>query len=316
MRRGFAFFVVVFSCSVSLSAQDSPPDEGGLGGFFTKLRSVVEEVSPSAEKNIDDEKSWLERAKELGSSTLGKGKQGFEDLVTSGTEANTKMSGMLTYLDKKMAGREPSFSDAEIQSMAVDLIPLVEELNERKFNSPPKVAVSGNFEMIQILGNDLIPQYQKQFPEVSKSSIFLRSYISAGLFAPALMGKYGVTDKAVYVLPENVKATMEARNIPDKLDRDLMKIIIAHELTHALQDQEVDLNSSLLKVKNPDASLAFQALIEGHAVYIQNAAARRLKLQDAAKAGRDMLTAPEQDGEEWLVNQVAMADAVKWESIY
>jgi len=170
--------------------------------------------------------------------------------------------------------------------------------------------------MIKILGNDLIPQLTKQLPDASKTTIFLRSYIKAGLFAPSLLGKYGVTDQTVYVLPENIKTAMTAEKIPSELDEDLMKIIIAHELTHALQDQEINLNAAILNVTSPDANLAFQALIEGHAVYIQNAVAKKLNLTKAAKAARDMLTAPELEDEAWLINHIAMADAVIWESIY
>lgn len=288
-----------------LVAQEDSSDEGG---FLSRLKKVIE---PEGE-----EKSWLERAKELGDSTLEKGKQSVEELLTNGSEANTQMAELLSYLDQKLVGREASFTDEEIQAMAVELIPLVEELNGREFKSTPEVATTGNFEMIQILGNDLVPQYQNQLPEVSKPSIMLRSYISAGLVAPALMGKYGVMDKVVYVLPENVRATMEETEIPISLEEDLMKIIIAHELTHALQDQEIDLNESVLEMTSPDESYAFQASIEGHAVYIQNAVAERLDLIQAADAGRKILSAPDTQEEAWLIDQFAMADAVRSESIY
>ena len=317
MIKALFFAVTIFALSTGLNAQEEEkPKEGGFGGLFKKLKNVVEEVSPPSDKPDEEGKSWLERARELGTSTFEKGKKGFDEMVTSGSEANLKFQELLVYLDKKVAGREPSFSNSEIQAMATGLIPLVEEASGRQFKSAPKVAITGNFEMIRILGNDLVPQYEKQFPNSSKSAIYLRSFISAGLFSPGLMGKYGVTDKAVYVLPENIKSVMEEAKIPGELEKDLMKIIIAHELTHALQDQEIDLNRSIVKAGDADESLAFQAMIEGHAVYIQNAVAKKLGLDAAADEGRRILTAPEHKDEEWLLNRVAMADAVRWESIY
>ena len=310
-RLAFYFGLTLLS-TFSSTAQE-PEEKRGIGGLFNKMKDVVEDVSPDIE---GAGKSLLNKANEIGKSTLKKGLKDFDDLLTNGSESNSRMADLLAYLDKKLVGREPAFTNEEIQIMAKELIPLVEELNGRKFYAPPKVAITGNFEMIKILGNDLIPQYKKQFPNASKPIIFLRSYISAGIFAPSILGKYGITDKTVYILPENVKAAMEAQETPSELDESLMKIIIAHELTHALQDQEINLNKTINNLENPDANFAFQALIEGHAVYIQNAVAKRLNLTEAAQAGRDMLTVPELKDEEWIVNNIAMADAIIWESIY
>jgi hypothetical protein len=51
-----------------------------------------------------------------------------------------------------------------------------------------------------------------------------------------------------------------------KFDKDGARIVIAHELTHALGDQHFDLNAMLDAVKNDDdAALALSALIEGDA---------------------------------------------------
>lgn len=307
----FLIWLIVIAGTV-VHGQEENGGDSGIGGLFNRLKKAVE-VEPSTEP---DKKSWFDKAKELGVSTLDKGKEGITELVTAGTESNARMQEMLAWLDTKIAGREPAFTDSEIQEIALEMIPLVEELNGRTFAAPPQVAITGNFEMIQILGNDLVPQLEAQIPDAPKPMVYLKSFVTAGLFSPSLMGKYGVIDNTVYVLPENVKSIMEAGEIDPSLDRDLMKIIVAHELTHALQDQEINLDESMLKVQSADESLAFQATVEGHAVYIQNAVAKKLGLDEAARAGRDMLTAPENKDEAWLINRVAMADAVKWESIY
>ena len=163
-------------------------------GLFDTLKDAVKEVSPDAADLIEENgKSLLDRANDLKDSTLDNGMQSLDGLLTKGLGANSHIGELLAYLDKKIAGREPAFTNEEVKAMAKELIPLVEELNGRKFKTPPKVAITGNLEMIKILGNDFIPQLKKQFPDASKTTIFLRSYINAGLFAPSLLGKYGIT---------------------------------------------------------------------------------------------------------------------------
>jgi len=77
-----------------------PEKKGGLGGLFDSLKDVVEDVSPDAKDLIEGKgKSLLDRANDLSKSTLEKGKQSFDDLVTSGLGSNSHMTELLAYLD-------------------------------------------------------------------------------------------------------------------------------------------------------------------------------------------------------------------------
>ncbi|MEM1295414.1 MAG: hypothetical protein AAGH89_08610 [Verrucomicrobiota bacterium] len=288
----------------------------GLGSLFDRLTGTEKESKTEEGNGGSVFGDLLNRAKTLSEETYERSKQGLTDLMDSSSEANAKMEGMLSFLDEKLAGREPSFSEAEIQAHAEKLVPLVEELNQRQFNSPPKVKSVGNFQMIQIMARDLAPQFERQLPETPQPLIYLRAYLSAGLIAPSLLGKYGVEDHTVYLLPQNVSAVMEMAEIDPELEEQILQIVIGHELTHGLQDQEIGLSRTLESVGSPDGMQAFNSTIEGHAVLMQNALAERLGYQEAATAASTLLMAPEMENDEWLYDRVAMASAVQWEQTY
>ncbi len=317
-KRQILGMIVLLALAFPAIAEENKKESGGFGGLFNRLTKT--EDKKEAPKAEEEKKSGffgglVNRAREIGEETLDRGKQGLTDLMDSSTEANAKMEAMLAYLDQKLAGREPAFTEAQIQAHAAKLTPLVEELNARKFDASPKVKAVGTMQMVHVLARDLVPQFEKRLPETPKAMIYLRAYLSASLFAPSLMGKYGVEDHTVYLMPQNISAVIEAVGIAPGLEEEILQIVIAHELTHGLQDQEVGLADATANVESPDAMQAFNATIEGHAVFIQNAAAKRLGFDAAAKAASDLLMA-EMEEDPWLIDRVAMADAVLWEEIY
>lgn len=73
--------------------------------------------------------------------------------------------------------------------------------------------------------------------------------------------------EGVYRSPEEEVWLLEGNGTPGKTE-----IVLAHELYHALQDQHWDLDTLPTDPRpNEDLSMAMRALIEGEAVYLQNA---------------------------------------------
>src|SRR4029453_8963832 len=100
-------------------------------------------------------------------------------------------------------------------------------------------------------------------------------------FVSCLLGKYGFVDGTVYLLAGNVRPLFKLCDTDEKQLPAIVKLVVAHELTHALQDQELDLKTTLAAIKNVDASLAISAAIEGQAVFVQDSVGQALEL-DAA----------------------------------
>ena len=265
-------------------------------------------------KALDDErvKSLVDGVGDVWESS----KDNFDSLLDSSSEANARIEQLLAYVDRKVSGREPSFTDEQIQAHAVRIIPIIEELNGRTFDAIPPVKSVGNFQMIQILARDLAPQIEKQLPDVPKVLIYFKAYLSAGLYAPSLLGKYGTEDRTVYVLPQNLHAIVEAEAIDARYEEDVLQIVIGHELTHGLQDQEIDLAQSILDAPDPDAMNAFNATIEGHAMFIENALAAKLGLDDAATAAAGLIMTEDLDDDAYLFERLAHVNAVQMEQVY
>ncbi len=298
----------------------------GAKSLFDRLRKKTEPDGSDDEKKkggglldgikkaLDDErvKSLVDGVGDVWESS----KDSFDSLLDSSSEANAQIEQLLAYVDRKVSGRETSFTDEQIQAHAERIIPIIEELNGRTFDETPNVKSVGNFQMIQILARDLAPQIEKQLPDVPKVLIYFKAYLSAGLYAPSLLGKYGTEDQTVYVLPQNLHAIVEAEAIDAKYEEDVLQIVIGHELTHGLQDQEIDLAKSILDAPDPDAMNAFNATIEGHAMFMENALAKKLGLDEAATAATELIMTEDLDDDAWLFERLAHVDAVQMEQVY
>jgi len=310
--------------------EDKEEESGGIvdgaKSLFDRLRKKTESDSSDngkkeggglldgLRKALDDErvKSLVDGVGDVWESS----KNSFDSLLDSSSEANAQIEQLLAYVDRKVSGRESSFTDEQIQAHAERIIPIMEELNGRTFEKPPSVKSVGNFQMIQILARDLAPQIEKQLPDVPKVLIYFKAYLSAGLYAPSLLGKYGTEDQTVYVLPQNLHAIVEAEAIDANYEEDILQIVIGHELTHSLQDQEIDLARSILDAPDPDAMNAFNATIEGHAVFMENALAKKLGLDEAASAATELIMAEDLDEDAWLIERLAHVNAVQMEQVY
>lgn len=81
----------------------------------------------------------------------------------------------------------------------------------------------------------------------------------------AILGLYDEQVAAFYVPEERALYTFKEKSFDSNLD----KITLAHELTHALQDQNFDLTTFPLKAKdNDDLALAASGLVEGDATLL------------------------------------------------
>jgi len=66
-----------------------------------------------------------------------------------------------------------------------------------------------------------------------------------------------------------------------------VRVVLAHELTHADQDQHFGLDRPAIDKRDDEASQAFTALIEGDAVRIQQTYLNSLSVKDRVKAGQE-----------------------------
>jgi hypothetical protein len=131
-----------------------------------------------------------------------------------------------------------------------------------------------------------------------------------------LMGKYGLMDRKLYLLPRNIHPLMDAMKMDRRHTQAIVKLVIAHELTHALQDQHVGLAGSIDKLRGLDEFQAFEASIEGHACFIQDRVGEMLGISEAALKSAFLFAAGKVDLGDSPLALFAKVIESKYEQVY
>ncbi len=115
----------------------------------------------------------------------------------------------------------------------------------------------------------------------------------ANLYTRQVVGFYDPAEKKFYVVPE--RAGSSAPDVSGDLGTDAGRLVeeslLAHELTHALQDQRLDLDRKIKGLReNTDALLALEAMLEGEAtVVMAEVLLERTPPESRALLGKDIL---------------------------
>jgi len=172
------------------------------------------------------------------------------------------MPRMLVYCVAAALGCAPvdDQSTPQVDAVARQVIPKVEKAVGLKFKKPPTIAVRSRDQVQAYLGRkldqDLPPAELEQITTAYRlfrlipDTLDLRQLLIA-LYSEQVVGYYDPDSLTLYVV--------------DKAPREQLRLVLAHELVHALQGQYVALDS-LLDVKNQnDRRNAAQAVMEGQA---------------------------------------------------
>jgi len=131
-------------------------------------------------------------------------------------------------------------TQAEIEAMVAELIPVVEEQAGRHFTSIPPVVIATPDDMAQVLYAEqlyLLTQVSGvPLPQAQRAARATSAELSE-----AFAGKYGFLDKRLYIMTQGINQALAQRGAPPELVRPVFEIVVAHELVHALQDQQADL---------------------------------------------------------------------------
>ena len=211
---------------------------------------------------------------------------------------------------------EPAFEAKQIEKYLEDVLPMVEQSAAATFKTRPTIRLASRCEVIDSLSRDLIPQLARQLPNHSELQIYVNARIMAISMGVTLLGKYGFHDKVLYLLPENLFPIMDKARIARSNTEGLLKMIMAHELTHALQDQEVDLIETIGNRPDDEAATAFNAIIEGHAVFVQDSVGTSLGYDKEILEFARLLTAGKVEEQNTLDDLVARQQEAMFEQIY
>ncbi|HVM59537.1 MAG TPA: hypothetical protein VMV72_01615 [Verrucomicrobiae bacterium] len=187
------------------------------------------------------------------------------------------------------------------------------------FKSPVNYKLIERAQLRQVLADKVKEQYsEQQLRDYSRSLAALGLIPEGTDLLKALVSMYGEQVAAFYVPEERSLYTFKDLAFSKSLD----KMLLSHELTHALQDQNFDLQKFPLKIKdNDDLALATSALVEGDATvlmtrwYVENIDPSKMlgdlgamfgqdttKLREAPPFLREMLVFPYQQGQQFAMS--------------
>lgn len=99
-----------------------------------------------------------------------------------------------------------------------------------------------------------------------------------------IVGKYGIETKVLYLSTDAVAGMVSRAGLTPEQGEGVAKLVVAHELVHALQDQQIDMLPIFKGARDWDAHEAMAALTEGHANHVETQVAEALGLIDVQHA--------------------------------
>lgn len=188
------------------------------------------------------------------------------------------------------AAARPVTDDARVAELVERCAPAVERAAGRRFRSPPRASLASATDLVRVLRAELAPSNAAFFQGQPRQRIERALRLRADLLASALLGKYGIEQREVLLVPEMVPLQLGAAGA-DRAHADaVLQLVLVHELVHALQDQELDLEAHARRHVADDAMEAWAMRIEGHAQFCTERAAAELGLADAVPALRAVFT--------------------------
>lgn len=174
-------------------------------------------------------------------------------------------------------------TESEVQAFVAEVVPHIERIMGRRFKSLPPVVVDDEEAVAHVFAGDLEPTFRQANPQISEAELPAAVLAEARSKLPEILGKYGLKAAKLALMPSHLGATMTQFHINPKHGPGIMRLLIAHELTHALQAQNVDVQALLTRSTTEDATGACTAVIEGQAMFVQERVAEALKLNAAAE---------------------------------
>lgn len=190
----------------------------------------------------------------------------------------------LAYDDEMMAIHEEgefAYTAEQVETWLDELQPLVEELAGRRFRIAPVVRVVDRAQLAEALARNILARWRRHMPQIEDSELAEVARWEAEITAAHVLGLYDEDERVVYLTPTNLDSVGRLADVDQRHIEPIAKMVTAHELTHALQDQHVGLNTVRWKLTDGPHLEAFSATVEGQAAFIADLVGERLGLDEA-----------------------------------
>lgn len=178
------------------------------------------------------------------------------------------------------AERADPWSPQSLQRYLDEVMPIVEEVAGRRFKERPKVAVADEHVFKQLLMDEQLRIYAQVMPDTPESIRLQLAEAAGAYMTSGILGKYLLATETVYVCPTALIPAIRELGIDARRTDEVVKVVLAHEITHALEDQYTDLENILDGLHDEEALWAASGAWEGWATLVEQRVADRMGLQD------------------------------------
>lgn len=181
-----------------------------------------------------------------------------------------------------------SFDDDDLQRVVDELLPVIEKVCGRKFQSPPVAYLADSVDMERILRVELKAITESELKGQPRSRIRRALQMRAGLQGQGLIGKFEFSSGELLVVPSKVRLSMGVLGLDYSNEVAILKLIIAHEMIHALQDQEIEFGERYRQAGTIAQQEDLVLRTEGHAVMCSELVIAEMGIGDAVGPMRDI----------------------------
>lgn len=168
-------------------------------------------------------------------------------------------------------------SPAQADTLVREISGKVEGLRRLKFRTPVTVQVIENKAAREAFKSKISPESEVQLRHATNA------YVQLGLIPPGADLLRGILNTAEHDVLGYYEPGSKTFFLMSNVSAGEVRSVIAHELTHALEDQNYDLAALAKKARNEDHATAITALIEGSATVVMLAFLSREENEQVAK---------------------------------
>jgi hypothetical protein len=169
----------------------------------------------------------------------------------------------------------------DLQALVAEVQPLVEEAAGRCFRRIPHVRPTTLRQLRRLLIDETSGHHQRVVPDFTRQAARMYAGWDADKLHPYPFARYNPADGTLYTRFRALRPALRLAEQDDRAAAAVARLLLAHELARALQDQEVGIDAVLGRSTTLDAFHACGAVLAGHATAVELAVADRAGLGDA-----------------------------------
>jgi len=159
------------------------------------------------------------------------------------------------------------------QEFLADVAPLVERACGATFQSPPRVVALTASSAAAVFAEDMRPEFDRRYAHLPASQRENLLKLAASTSVRSCLARYSFDTKHIIVVREGFDMQCASLKVDGERAEHLLRVSLAHECVHALDDARFDLAKLYRGAADDEALRAVAMVAEGRAVHFGRVAA-------------------------------------------